>query len=178
MKTKVDEHKAGLNRIEPYPSGKRNKRQPEIILMPLLYFLSIFLFLFASLSAQAEETFFLTRNNMRIELPQYLQLELKRIVLTEEYRILPQDMPSAFFYPLGRFIINDKEYNFYLFHIQGRETGYYYDVSELFISNAKIRQKLRPLLDARRMLSDDDANNLRKLFNTAQRNGHSNSSYH
>lgn len=131
-------------------------------IVQIMFTLSFCFFLCAALPIKSDDVYFLTRDGQRLELPHTFQLDLKKS-LVEENRIQPQDIPSAYFYPLGIFVIGDTYYDFYLFYIKDKASGYYYDSLKIFHSDTDTK-KIRHLLIDERKLRDEDITNFKMLF--------------
>lgn len=71
--------------------------------------------------AHASDVYFLTRDGDRIELSTPLKNTLSTKIISKSNRIESKNMPSAFFYPLGTFIMSGEEYSFCLFHVQSKK---------------------------------------------------------
>jgi len=122
-----------------------------------------FWFAFLFLPAHASDMYFLTRDGYQIELPKAFKNVFNTIIISESNYVKSEDMPSAFFWPVGKFVMNEEEYSFYLFHVQSKKTGYYY---KFVLSGDRkyILHQLKSLIFTNRKLNQADIDRLKELF--------------
>lgn len=124
-----------------------------------------FLLIFLMFPAYASDVYFLTRDGDRIELSTPLKNTLSTKIISKNNRIESKDMPSAYFFPLGTFIMSGDEYSFCLFHVQSKKTGYYYNFTQILPRNRhSLLHQMRMLLDQARKLNQADRERLKELF--------------